>query len=88
MRGRQRKGEHGMTTAVDSSLLLTVSEAARVLRISRNLAYELVARGDLPAVRLGRVIRVPRHGLEQWIARQSGLPDAPPPVVSFNPQLH
>ena len=77
-----------MTTAIDSSLLLTVSEAARVLRISRNLAYELVARGELPAVRLGRVIRVPRHGLEQWIARQSGLPDAPPPVVSFNPQLH
>lgn len=88
MRGRQRKGEHGLTTAADSSLLLTVSEAARVFRISRNLAYELVARGDLPAVRLGRVIRVPRHGLEQWIARQSGLPNAPPPVVSFNPQLH
>ena len=77
-----------MTTAADSSLLLTVSEAAGVLRISRNLAYELVARGELPAVRLGRVIRVPRYGLEQWIARQSGLPDAAPPVVSFNPQLH
>ena len=77
-----------MTTAADSSLLLTVLEAAGVLRISRNLAYELVARGELPAVRLGRVIRVPRHGLEQWIARQSGLPDASPPVVSFNPQLH
>jgi excisionase family DNA binding protein len=88
MRGRQRRGEVEVTAAADSSLLLTVSEAARVLSISRNLAYELVARGDLPAVRPGRVIRVPRHGLEQWIARQSGLPDASPPVVSLNPQLH
>ncbi|MDP2674253.1 MAG: helix-turn-helix domain-containing protein [Dehalococcoidia bacterium] len=75
-----------MTTAADSSLLLTVSEAARLLRISRNLAYELVARGELPAVRLGRVIRVPRHGLEQWIARQSGLSEPPTGVVSLPPQ--
>ena len=88
MRGRQRKGEAEVTTAADSSLLLTVSEAAQVLRISRNLAYELVARGELPAVRLGRVIRVPRFGLESWIARQAGLPEAPPPVVSFTAQRH
>jgi len=72
-----------MTTATDKSLLLTVSEAARLLRISRNLAYELVAQGQLPHVRLGRVIRIPRHGLEQWIACQAGLPDPPLPVVSF-----
>ena len=50
--------------------LLTVPEAARLLRISRNLAYELVARNELPAVRLGRVIRVPKHGLTEWVDRQ------------------
>ena len=48
-------------------LLLTVPETARLLRISRNLAYELVARGDLPSVRLGRVIRVPRRSLDDWV---------------------
>ena len=48
-------------------LLLTVPETARLLRISRNLAYELVARGDLPAVRLGRAIRVPRRSLDDWV---------------------
>ncbi|MDO8616486.1 MAG: helix-turn-helix domain-containing protein [Dehalococcoidia bacterium] len=72
-----------MTTTTDRSLLLTVREAAQLLRISRNLAYELVAQGHLPHVRLGRVIRVPRHGLEQWIARQAGLPSDPPEAVSF-----
>ncbi len=51
----------------DDQLLLTVSETAKLLRISRNLAYELVARGELPAVRLGRVIRVPRDALDNWV---------------------
>ena len=48
-------------------MLLTVQEAATLLRISRNLAYELVARGEMPAIRLGRVIRVPRAALEEWL---------------------
>src|SRR5215216_4572449 len=42
--------------------LLTLPEAAKLLRISRNLAYELVARHEIPAIRLGRVIRVPKQG--------------------------
>ncbi len=58
--------------------LLTVPEAAKFLRISRNLAYELVARRELPCVRLGRVIRVPRTALDAWIASQavSGVADS------------
>lgn len=58
--------------------LLTVPETAKLLRISRNLAYELVARRQLPCVRLGRVIRVPRMSLDAWIASQaaSGVTDA------------
>ena len=78
----------GRPAAGDSSLLLTVTETARLLRISRNLAYELVARGELPAVRLGRVIRVPRFALESWLAREAGLPEHASPVVSSNLQTH
>jgi excisionase family DNA binding protein len=48
----------------DNDLLtLTVEEAARLLGISRALGYELVARGELPCVRLGRRIVVPRRAL-------------------------
>ncbi len=47
-------------------LVLTVPEAARLLRISRSLAYELVARGELPAIRLGRAIRIRRLALDSW----------------------
>lgn len=58
----------------DEIMLLTVPEAARVLRISRNLAYELVARGEIPAIRLGRVIRVPRAPLEEWVKSEAAPP--------------
>ena len=70
------------------TLLLIVREAAKLLRISPNLVYELVAQGRLPHIRLGRRILIPRHGLEQWIAQEAGLPEPPPPMVSFGSQRH
>jgi excisionase family DNA binding protein len=45
-------------------LTLSVTEAADVLGISRAFAYELVARGELPCVRLGRRLVVPRKALD------------------------
>jgi len=47
--------------------VLTVSEAAEILRVSRAFAYELVARGTLPAVHLGRRILIPRLALERLL---------------------
>lgn len=47
---------------------LTVPEAAAVLGISRSMAYELVHTGDLPALRFGRRIVVPRRSLEALLA--------------------
>ena len=50
--------------------MLTVPEAARVLRIGRTLAYQLASRylagepDGLPAIRLGGCLRVPRWALE------------------------
>lgn len=37
---------------------LKVPEVAEVLRIARSRAYELVAVGEIPAVRIGRSVRV------------------------------
>jgi len=45
-------------------LALSVPEVAELLGISRGLAYELVARRELPALRLGRRLVVPRHLIE------------------------
>lgn len=47
---------------------LTVPEVAEELHIPRTRAYELIARGELPAVRVGeRSIRVNRHELERFL---------------------
>lgn len=55
---------------VGPPLLLSVEEAASVLRIGRTCAYELARRYEatggqegLPVIRLGRLLRVPRAGL-------------------------
>jgi excisionase family DNA binding protein len=46
----------------------TVPEAAEVLRIPRTRCYELIQRGELPAVRIGeRSIRVNRAELERFL---------------------
>jgi excisionase family DNA binding protein len=48
--------------------VLTVTEAAALLGISRALAYQLVARGQIPALHLGRRIVVPRQALDDLLA--------------------
>ncbi len=60
-----------MTGSASEQLLLTVEEAARQLGIGRTFAWQLVRKGELPVIRLGRCVRVPRRALEAWIARQT-----------------
>ena len=54
---------------MEERLTLTVDEAAQALGISRALAYELIARDELPSLRLGRRIVVPRRALEVLLAQ-------------------
>lgn len=46
---------------------LSVEEAGRVLGVGRSLAYELARRGEIPAIRLGNRLVVPRVRLEQLL---------------------
>ena len=48
-------------------LLPAVPEAALTLGIGTTHAYEMVGREELPDVRLGHAVRVPRRTLEAWI---------------------
>ena len=51
----------------ENRLVMTVTEAAVALGISRAHAYELVARRELPALRLGRRVVIPRRALERLV---------------------
>ncbi|WP_374713532.1 helix-turn-helix domain-containing protein [Symbiobacterium terraclitae] len=48
-------------------MLLTVAQVASMLQIARSKAYEMVAQGEIPSVRLGRSVRVPRAALAAWV---------------------
>lgn len=50
---------------------LKVPEVAEVLRIARSRAYELVGTGEIPAVKIGRSVRVSRKELDRWLQSQS-----------------
>ena len=55
---------------------LTVPEAAVELRIPRTRCYELIQRGELPAVRIGeRSIRVNRSELERFLLKSRRVVD-------------
>jgi excisionase family DNA binding protein len=58
-----------MEELMEDCLTLTVDEAAKVLGISRALAYELIASGEIPSLRLGRRIVVPRRALDLLLAQ-------------------
>lgn len=52
-------------------MTLTVEEAAEILGVSRNSAYALARIGELPTIRLGRRLVVPKAALERLLASAS-----------------
>ncbi len=55
---------------------LTVEEAAKMLGISRNSAYEGVRSGEIPSIKVGRRLLVPRTALERFLANPDGTADS------------
>jgi excisionase family DNA binding protein len=53
--------------ASSERLVYSVGEAADLLGISRAFAYELVCRGELPVIRLGRRRLVPKVALLDFV---------------------
>lgn len=51
--------------AKEKRLCITVPEAAEMLGISRNFAYELVKQKQLPVVKFGKRLLIPRIALEK-----------------------
>lgn len=56
--------QHPPINLSDTPLLVAVPDAARLLGIGTTLAWDLVRAGDIPSVKLGRRVLVPRAALE------------------------
>jgi excisionase family DNA binding protein len=62
-----------------ASLVVSVTEAAGMLGISRTLAYDLVGRRRLPSMRLAGQIRILRRDVERLVeGREGSGPDDVP----------
>jgi excisionase family DNA binding protein len=68
-------------------LVYTVPEAGRLLGLGRNAAYEAAKRGELPTIRIGRLLLVPKspfHRLVGLNADEHTPPAEPVDVVIRN----
>lgn len=51
----------------DLPLLITVPELAKILRVGKNKAYELVNDGSIKAIKIGTKIKVPKAHLIEFM---------------------
>lgn len=64
------QGEEPVPNQEIECLTISVESAAKLLGISRGLAYEMVRQKKIPALHFGRIIRVPRYALESLLNAQ------------------
>ena len=69
------KGPLKMAKDTAAKKTLTVEQAGRELGISRNLAYAAAQSGDIPTIRIGRRLIVPRVAFDKMLD-QAGEPEA------------
>jgi excisionase family DNA binding protein len=55
-------------TQADKRVVYDVPEAGEMLGLSRAAAYDAARRGDLPTIKVGRLIKVPKVALERMLA--------------------
>ena len=58
-------------TEITVRMTMTITEAAQALGIGRTLAYELARTGELPTIKLGRRLVVPRWALQRLVGDES-----------------
>jgi excisionase family DNA binding protein len=51
---------------------LKIEEAAKILGISRNTAYDAVKTGQLPTIKIGKRLLVPRIAIERMLSDNAG----------------
>ena len=60
-----------MTNRADLPGLLTVEQASELLGLSRVRTYKAVHRGDVPSIRWGRSIKIPKARLLELLGEEA-----------------
>ena len=58
-------------------ILMSVAQAAEALSISRAHLYNLLARHEIPSIRVGKARRIPSDALRAWVDGQLATQNPP-----------
>jgi excisionase family DNA binding protein len=50
--------------------VLTVTEVAKLVQVSRTVVYELIMSGEIPSFKVGKLRRIRRSDVEAWLAKK------------------
>ena len=67
-------GENGASLGSapsDLPLLLDATEASKLLSLSRAKVCDMASRGEIPSIKVGRAVRIPRVPLIAWIEQRT-----------------
>ena len=71
-----------------NSTSLTPLEVAELLKITKNTVYELIKRGELPAYKVGRKLRIDKEDIDNYIKSQKSStissPDTQQQEITLN----
>jgi excisionase family DNA binding protein len=56
-----------MPSRDETLVVMTVPEAGAKLGLGRNASYTAAGRGDIPTIRIGRLLRVPKVAFDQML---------------------
>ncbi len=65
-------------------MALNVKEVADLLRVSTKTVYNLIQRGEIPAVKVGRAYRLTKTALIDYLRKQDQESSHPKYVISDN----
>jgi excisionase family DNA binding protein len=68
---RPRRKQQKLQT--DSSVLLTMAEAAERLRLGKTIIQQLVLRGELRSIKIGAARRIPVKALDEFVEERLAL---------------
>jgi excisionase family DNA binding protein len=58
----------------DSIRLLTLSQAASILKVSRRTLHRMIKKGEIPVTRVGGRWRILESRFEEWVQKEASSP--------------
>ena len=65
---------HPVAVTEQHGALLRPEQVAEILGIGRTKLYVMIRKGELPVLRVGRLVRIPEREFETWMSERITVP--------------